>query len=62
LFCVVLAAIFFACKRFLPGATKPQTLAYSIKAAAAAANQQMLQNYQNTNYSPLAHFPSRMAG
>ena len=34
LFCVVLAVIFFACKRFLPGATKPPPLIYSTKAAA----------------------------
>ena len=36
LFCVVLATIFFAVKRFLPGSTKPhpQQLTYSTKAAA----------------------------
>ena len=57
LFCVVLAVIFFACKRFLPGATKPQPLIYSTKAAAAAASKQTMQTFQNTNYSPLPNLP-----
>jgi hypothetical protein len=50
-FCVILGAIFFACKRFLPGAMKPQLLVYSTKAAAAAASKQTMQTFQNTNYS-----------
>jgi len=53
LFCLVLGGIFFACQRFLPGATKPQPLVYSTKAAAAAASKQTMQTFQNTNYSPL---------
>jgi hypothetical protein len=57
LFCVVLGVIFFACKRFLPGATKPQPLIYSTKAAAAAASKQTMQTFQNTNYSPLPNLP-----
>jgi len=57
LFCVVLVVIFFACKRFLPGETKPQPLVYSTKAAAAAASKQTLQTFQNTNYSPLPNLP-----
>jgi hypothetical protein len=55
LFCLVLAGIFFACKRFLPGATKPHPLVYSTKAAAAAASKQTMQTFQNTNYSPVAN-------
>jgi hypothetical protein len=61
LFCVVLGVIFFACKRFLPGATKPQPLVYSTKAAAAAASKQTMQTFQNTNYSPLPNLPSSTA-
>ena len=57
LFCVVLVVIFFACKRFLPGETKPQPLVYSTKAAAAAASKQTMQTFQNTNYSPLPNLP-----
>jgi hypothetical protein len=57
LFCFVLAVIFFACKRFLPGATGPQPLVYSTKAAAASASKQTLQTFQNTNYSPLGNLP-----
>jgi hypothetical protein len=55
LFCFVLAVLFFACKRFLPGATKPHPLVYSTKAAAVAASKQTLQTFQNTNYSPVAN-------
>ena len=55
LFCFVLAVLFFACKRFLPGATKPHPLVYSTKVAAAAASKQTLQTFQNTNYSPVAN-------
>jgi hypothetical protein len=61
LFCVVLAVVFFACKRFLPGATKPQPLIYSTKAAAAAASKQTMQTFQNTNYSPLPNLPPSTA-
>jgi hypothetical protein len=61
LFCVVLGVIFFACKRFLPGATKPQPLVYSTKAAAAAASKQTMQTFQNTNYSPLPNLPPSTA-
>src|ERR1017187_8664774 len=50
LFCVVLAVVFFACKRFLPGATKPQPLIYSTKAAAAAASKQTMQT-DDANFS-----------
>ena len=57
LFCLVLGGIFFACKRFLPGETKPQPLIYSTKAAAAAASKQTMQTFQNTNYSPLPNLP-----
>jgi hypothetical protein len=53
LFCLILAGIFFACQRWLPGATKVPPLVYSTKAAADAANQQTLQSFQNTNYSPV---------
>ncbi|HUZ05899.1 MAG TPA: TrbI/VirB10 family protein [Candidatus Paceibacterota bacterium] len=55
LFCFVLAGLFFACKRFLPGATKPHPLIYSTKAAAVAASKQTMQTFQNTNYSPVAN-------
>ena len=55
LFCFVLAVIFFASKRFLPGATKPPSLVYSTKAAATAASKQTMQTFQNTNYSPMAN-------
>jgi hypothetical protein len=61
LFCLVLAGIFFACKRFLPGATKPQPLIYSTKAAATAASKQTMQTFQNTNYSPMANLPPATA-
>ena len=61
LFCVVLAVIFFACKRFLPGATKPPPLIYSTKAAATAASKQTMQTFQNTNYSPLPNLPPATA-
>jgi hypothetical protein len=57
-FCVILGIAFFACKRFLPGATKPPLLTFSTKAAAAAASKQTLQVFQNTNYSPMANPPS----
>ncbi|HEX5398256.1 MAG TPA: TrbI/VirB10 family protein [Verrucomicrobiae bacterium] len=56
-FCFVLAVLFFACKRFLPGATKPHPLVYSTKAAAAAASKQTVQTFQNTNYSPMPNLP-----
>jgi hypothetical protein len=58
LFCAVLAILFFACKRFLPGATKPLPLNYSTKAAAAAASKQTVQTYENTNYSAMANIPT----
>lgn len=61
LFCVVLGVVFFACKRFLPGANKPPPLVYSTKAAAAAASRQTMQTFQNTNYSPLPNFPPTTA-
>jgi hypothetical protein len=61
LFCLVLAVIFFACKRFLPGATKPQPLVYSTKAAAADASKQTMQTFQNTNYSPMPNLPPSTA-
>jgi hypothetical protein len=57
-FCVILGVIFFAVKRFLPGAAKPPILIYSTKAAAADASKQTLQNYENTNYSPLRNLSS----
>ena len=57
LFCFILGGIFFACKRFLPGATKPHPLVYSTKAAATAASKQTMQSFQNTNYSPVANLP-----
>jgi hypothetical protein len=57
LFCFVLAVAFFAVKRFLPGATKPQPLAYSTKAAAADARSETMQNFLNTNYSPMPNVP-----
>jgi hypothetical protein len=57
-FCVILGVIFFAVKRFLPGATKPPLLIYSTKAAAADASKQTMQNYENTNYSPIRNLPS----
>ena len=57
LFCFVLAVIFFASKRFVPGATKPPPLVYSTKAAATAASKQTMQTFQNTNYSPMANLP-----
>lgn len=57
-FCVILGVIFFAVKRFLPGANKPPLLIYSTKAAAADASKQTMQNYENTNYSPIRNLPS----
>lgn len=57
-FCVILGVIFFAAKRFLPGATKPPPLVYSTKAAAADASKQTVQSYENTNYSPIKNLPS----
>jgi hypothetical protein len=57
-FCVILGVIFFTVKRFLPGATKPPPLIYSTKAAAADARKQTLQDYENTNYSPIRNLPS----
>jgi hypothetical protein len=62
-FCLVLGGIFFASKRFLPGATKPQPLIYSTKAAATAASKQTMQTFQNTNYSPVMNSlpPTAMA-
>jgi hypothetical protein len=57
-FCVILGVIFFAAKRFLPGATKPPTLVYSTKAAAADASKQTVQTYENTNYSPVKNLPT----
>lgn len=56
-FCVILGVIFFAAKRFLPGATKPASLIYSTKAAAADANKQTMQTFQNTNFSPVKNLP-----
>ena len=56
-FCVILGVVFFACKRFLPGATKTPPLVYSTKAAAAAASKQTVQTFQNTNYSPVGTPP-----
>jgi len=61
LFCFVLTVAFFAVKRFLPGATKPQPLIYSTKAAATAASKQTQLTFQNTNYSPLANLPPATA-
>lgn len=57
-FCVILGVIFFAAKRFLPGATKPAALVYSTKAAAADASKQTVQTYENTNYSPVKNLPA----
>jgi hypothetical protein len=57
-FCVILGVIFFAMKRFLPGATKPASLIYSTKAAAADASKQTMQTFQNTNFSPVHNLPS----
>jgi hypothetical protein len=56
-FCVILTVIFFGVKRFLPGATKPAALVYSTKAAAADANAQTMQTFQNDNYSPVNNLP-----
>lgn len=61
-FCVILGVIFFAVKRFLPGATKPTPLVYSTKAAAADASKQTMQTFQNTNYSPVKNLPPASAG
>ena len=60
-FCVILGVIFFAVKRFLPGATKPAPLVYSTKAAAADASKQTMQTFQNTNFSPIKNLPSASA-
>ena len=57
LFCFVLAVAFFVAKRFLPGATKPQPLAYSTKAVAAEARAETMQSFRNTNYSPMPNLP-----
>lgn len=56
-FCVILAAVFFGVKRYLPGATKPPPLNYSTKAAAADASKQTMQDYQNTNFSKVNNLP-----
>jgi hypothetical protein len=56
-FCVILGAVFFGVKRFLPGATKPPPLVYSTKAAAADASKQTMQSYQNTNFSAVRNLP-----
>lgn len=56
-FCIILGVIFFAAKRFLPGATQPTPLVYSTKAAAADASKQTMQTYQNDNFSPLKNLP-----
>jgi hypothetical protein len=53
LFCLILGGIFFACQRWLPGATQVPPANYSTKAAADAANKQTLQSFQNTNFSPV---------
>ncbi|HZI31740.1 MAG TPA: hypothetical protein VFF11_05325, partial [Candidatus Binatia bacterium] len=50
-FCIILGAVFFGVKRYLPGATKPPPLNYSTKTAAADASKQTMQDYQNTNFS-----------
>ncbi|MGH7977215.1 MAG: TrbI/VirB10 family protein [Limisphaerales bacterium] len=57
-FCVILGVIFFAVKRFLPGATKPAPLVYSTKAAAADASKQTMQTFQNTNFSAVKNLPT----
>jgi hypothetical protein len=56
-FCIVLGVLFFAAKRFLPGATQPPPLVYSTKAAAADASKQTMQSYENDNFSPLKNPP-----
>lgn len=56
-FCIILGVIFFGAKRFLPGATQPPPLVFSTKAAAAEANKQTLDTYQNPNYSQLKNPP-----
>jgi hypothetical protein len=56
-FCVILGVVFFAVKRYLPGATKPPPLVYSTKAAAAAASKETMQSYQNTNFSAVHNPP-----
>ena len=58
LFCVVLVVIFFACKRFLPGETKPQPLVYSTKAAAAAASKQTHANFSEHKLFAIAESPT----
>lgn len=57
-FCVILGVIFFAVKRFLPGATRPAPLVYSTKAAAADASKQTMQTFQNTNFSAVKNLPA----
>ena len=61
-FCLLLGGIFFACQRWLPGNNQAPPLVYSTKAAAEAAAKQTLQSFQNTNFSPLAHFPNANPG
>jgi hypothetical protein len=56
-FCIILGVIFFAAKRFLPGATQPPPLVFSTKTAAADASKQTLDTYQNINYSPVKNLP-----
>ena len=60
LFCVVLVIAYIAVKRFLPGATKMQPIDLPMKAAAAATNQ-IVQSYRNTNYSPMVDPPDTSA-
>jgi hypothetical protein len=57
-FCIILGVIFFAAKRFLPGATQPPPLVFSTKAAAAEASKQTLDTFQNTNYSAVKNLPA----
>ena len=56
-FCIILGVLFFATKRFLPGATQPPPLVFSTKAAAADASKQTLDTYQNANYSAVKNPP-----
>jgi hypothetical protein len=56
-FCIILGAVFFGVKRYLPGATKPPPLNYSTKTAAADASKQTMQDYQNTNFSQVNNPP-----
>jgi len=57
-FCIILGVIFFAAKRFLPGATQPPPLVFSTKAAAAEASKQTLDTFQNPNYSAVKNLPA----